>query len=191
MLMGQAKQRGTKEQREAQAKAKVEALKPLSIVCNHCQADITEVHTMDARGIQGVDAAFAGMCSCGHTTWAIAGNPNAVADFAESMQSAVGEEAIVGSMPVKRRMHAYINETRQDRVLLDEFPCAECGARILLDNAEARELAAPVRHAVQFGDCVDCGAAHMIVSASTKDDCVRLEPVFAEMKRSFERSGQL
>lgn len=97
--MGQAKQRGTKEQREAQAKAKIESLKPASIVCNHCKAEITEVHTMDTHGMRGIDAAFAGMCSCGHTTWAIAGDPEAAAGLAASMEETMGQEVIVGSMP--------------------------------------------------------------------------------------------
>ena len=188
--MGQAKRRGSIEEREAHANARVESLKPTSIVCYHCQAEIADVHTIDTRGLNGIDGAFAGRCSCGHTTWAIVGNPNAVAELAESMQSTMGEEAIVGSMAANRRMHAYINETRRESVLLDSFPCADCGARISLDRDEAQELAAPVRHAVQFGDCIDCGAAHMIVSASAKADCIRLEPVFAEMKRSFELAAQ-
>jgi len=97
--MGQAKQRGTKEQREAQAKAKIEAFKPASIVCNHCKAEITEVHTMDMRGMRGLDAAFAGMCSCGHTTWAIAGDREAAAGLAASMEETIGQEVMVGAMP--------------------------------------------------------------------------------------------
>jgi dienelactone hydrolase len=97
--MGQAKQRGSKDEREAQAKAKVESIKPASIVCNQCQAAITEVHTMDTRGLDGIDGAFAGMCSCGHTTWAIAGDPNAVAELAASMEETMDEQFILGSMP--------------------------------------------------------------------------------------------
>jgi hypothetical protein len=37
--MGQAKYRGTKDDRAAQAIARIEALKPKFIVCNNCQAE--------------------------------------------------------------------------------------------------------------------------------------------------------
>lgn len=101
--MGQAKQRGTKQEREAQAKAKVEALKPTSIVCNYCKAEITDVHVMDTRGLRGIDGAFAGMCSCGHTTWAIAGTQEASAELIASMEEAIGQETLIGSMPRSNR----------------------------------------------------------------------------------------
>ena len=83
------------------------------------------------------------------------------------------------------RLHAFINETRMEAVLLKSFPCADCGVSVFPDEVRAQVLDMPVRHGVQFGDCASCGASHMIVSASTKADCVALEPVFAEMKRSF------
>lgn len=83
------------------------------------------------------------------------------------------------------RLHAFINETRMDSVLLENFPCADCGAGVLPDEARERVLDTPIRHGIQFGDCASCGASHMIVSASTKAECVKLEPVFAEMKRSL------
>jgi hypothetical protein len=97
--MGQAKQRGNKQEREAQAKAKVQSLKPATIECNFCKEAITDVNVMDTRGMQGIDGAFAGMCACGHTTWALAGNPEAVADFAVSLEATMGHEAIIGSIP--------------------------------------------------------------------------------------------
>jgi hypothetical protein len=59
--MGQAKQRGSQAERVKEAKAKIEALKPATIVCNSCQKDITDIHVMDTRGMTGITAAFAGM----------------------------------------------------------------------------------------------------------------------------------
>lgn len=97
--MGQAKNRGTFEQRATQALAKIEAMKPASIVCNHCKAAITDVHIMDTKGLRGIDGAYAGICSCGHTTWAIASDPEAAARLAESIDATTGQEAIIGSMP--------------------------------------------------------------------------------------------
>jgi len=100
--MGQAKQRGSREERTAQAVARVETIKPKAIVCNHCKAEITDVHTMDVRGMRGIEGAFAGMCECGHTTWAVAGHPEAVAGLMESLHETTGGESILGSMPIKR-----------------------------------------------------------------------------------------
>jgi uncharacterized protein with PIN domain len=66
--MGQAKQRGSTEERAAQAIARIEAIKPKFIVCNNCKEQITDVHVMDSRGMVGIDGAFAGTCACGHST---------------------------------------------------------------------------------------------------------------------------
>jgi hypothetical protein len=99
--MGQAKQRGTQEQRAQQAKQKIEALKPDHIVCNNCKAEIMDVHVMDTRGIRGIDAAFAGLCpSCNQTTYALKGEPDAIADFAEAMQETMGDDPQIGSQNI-------------------------------------------------------------------------------------------
>jgi hypothetical protein len=100
--MGQAKQRGSRDERAAQAVARVEAIKPKAIVCNNCKAEITDVHTMDVREMVGIDGAFAGMCDCDHTTWAVAGQPGAVAGLMESLHETTGGESIIGSMPMER-----------------------------------------------------------------------------------------
>lgn len=100
--MGQAKQRGTKEQRIQQAQERIEALKPDHIVCNNCKAQIADVQAMDTRGMQGIDAAFAAQCpSCGHSTFALKGNPDAVADFAEVMQAEMDSDIQIGSQSNK------------------------------------------------------------------------------------------
>jgi hypothetical protein len=98
--MGQAKQRGNKDERAAQALAKIEALKPKAIVCNNCKAEIIDVHVMDSRGMTGIDGVFAGMCDCGHTTWAMAGHPDAVGRAMASLNETMGGESIIGSMPM-------------------------------------------------------------------------------------------
>lgn len=99
--MGQAKQRGNRDERAAQAVAKVEAIKPKAIVCNNCKTEITDVHVMDSRNMAGIDGAFAGMCECGHTTWAVAGHPDAVAGLMESLHETTGRAPMIGSMPLK------------------------------------------------------------------------------------------
>lgn len=100
--MGQAKQRGTAEERAAQAIARIEAIKPKFIVCNNCQAEITDVYVMDSRGMVGIDGAFAGMCNCGHSTWAMAGDREAVATAMMSLDEVTGGESVLGSMPIRR-----------------------------------------------------------------------------------------
>lgn len=100
-----------------------------------------------------------------------------------SREDRIAEAVKHGRRPL--RLHAFLNETRMEAVLLKNFPCADCGASVAPDEARAQVLDIPVRHGVQFGDCTSCGASHMVVSASTKADCVALEPVFAEMKRSL------
>jgi hypothetical protein len=96
--MGQARKRGTQEERQMQAKARIEALRPTSIVCNHCGKDIHEVQVMDSRGMVGIDGAFAGECECDQSTWAFAGNPDAVAQLVVSVDEKVGGQSKIGIM---------------------------------------------------------------------------------------------
>lgn len=94
--MGQAKQRGSQAERIAQAKARVDAFKPEHIGCNNCQAHITDIQTMDTRGMPGIDAVFAGICpDCGQCTYAMHGDPDAVADLNEAMNAAMSHEGIL------------------------------------------------------------------------------------------------
>jgi len=79
--MGQAKLKGNRELRVAQAIEKMKALKPEYIICNKCQAKLTEIITLDSRNMSGIDAAFSAHCIvCDHDTLAIKGNPEAVAN---------------------------------------------------------------------------------------------------------------
>lgn len=99
--MGQAKQRGSQEERAKQAREKIEMMKPATIVCNACKAEITDIHAMDTRGMPGIQAVFAGMCSCGHTTHAMLGDGDAVADLVMAMEETNGEQGILGSQLYK------------------------------------------------------------------------------------------
>lgn len=99
--MGQAKRRGSQEERAKQAQEKIESMKPAMIVCNACQAEITDIHAMNAQGIPGIRAVFAGICGCGNTTHAMLGSPEAVADLAVAMEETIGEQGILGSQLYK------------------------------------------------------------------------------------------
>lgn len=95
--MGQAKRRGSREQRISDAKAKSEAMKPDSITCNNCKAEITEITVLDTRNMDGVESAFAGICpECEETTWAVRGDPEAVADVMVALEAYSGGEGKLG-----------------------------------------------------------------------------------------------
>lgn len=90
--MGQAKLRGSREQRVAAAVAKVEALRPDHLICNSCKGEIKEIHAMDVRSLPGIDAAFAGICpTCKSSTYALSGEPEAVAMMTEVMRQEMGQ----------------------------------------------------------------------------------------------------
>ena len=102
--MGQAKLKGTFEQRRAQAIADTRARFPASVKCNNCEADLEEIHAMDVRGMPGLQLAGAAICpACSHTTWVLDGSPEALQRFQEFMAAEHGEEAKTG-VAVKPRL---------------------------------------------------------------------------------------
>jgi hypothetical protein len=101
--VGQAKQRGSLEQRIQQAKQKMDGSTPDHIICNNCKAEITEVHCLDTKGMRGIDAAFAGQCpACDQSTYAVKGEPKSIAAFMEAVQAATGSEPIIGAQTIKK-----------------------------------------------------------------------------------------
>ena len=85
--MGQAKRRGTLDDRIAQANARIEATRPEKLVCNGCGADVTTIHPVSTRGLSGIDAIWVGQCDCGQTTFAASGDPTAVQAFFDALGS--------------------------------------------------------------------------------------------------------
>jgi hypothetical protein len=74
--MGQAKQRGSQEQRISQAKAKTDALRPEKLVCGACKTAFTEFAAMDTRNMRGINAVFGGQCpACDESVMAFGGQP--------------------------------------------------------------------------------------------------------------------
>lgn len=99
--MGDAKRRGTQEQRIAAAVAKVEALRPDVIVCNECKAELRDIRRLDTRNMAGIEAAFAAHCElCASDTLALKGNTEAVASFIATMEEVTGEEGKMGMAAV-------------------------------------------------------------------------------------------
>ena len=97
--MGQAKLRGTYDERAAISRQTARAKFPSSVQCNNCQADLMEIESMDVRGMPGMRLAGAARCeSCTHTTWILDGTPEALSNFQDFMNRVHGEEAKVGAV---------------------------------------------------------------------------------------------
>ncbi|MBS1190479.1 MAG: hypothetical protein H6R10_2271 [Rhodocyclaceae bacterium] len=101
--MGQAKLRGSQEQRIAQARAKIEATRPEKLVCNSCQGDVTDIHPVSTRGLRGIEAIWMGQCQCGHTTFAASGEPKSVQAFFDAL--ATEGELAIGSQSQDGEKH--------------------------------------------------------------------------------------
>lgn len=93
--MGQAKKRGSLEQRVAQAQSKLAATRPEKLICNSCQAEVAELHPVSTRGLRGIESIWMGQCVCGHTTFAASGDPRSVQAFFEALGN--GAELRLGS----------------------------------------------------------------------------------------------
>ena len=95
--MGQAKNRGTQDQRIAQARAKIDALRPAKMVCGACKTSFTDFGLIDTQGMPGIHAAFGGVCpSCGETVLAFSGDKDAVANAMIAWQDAMESEGKLG-----------------------------------------------------------------------------------------------
>lgn len=95
--MGQAKQRGSKDQRVAQAKAKIDALRPEKLVCGACKTSFTDFESISTRHMPGIHAAFGGICpSCEETVLAFSGEKDAVANAMIAWQDAMESEGKLG-----------------------------------------------------------------------------------------------
>lgn len=95
--MGQAKQRGSLEQRISAAKGRIDALRPAEIICNDCKSEITEIEDLDIREMTGIDAAFAGVCKqCKGVTYAIKGNPDSIEALMVALSENTGEVPLIG-----------------------------------------------------------------------------------------------
>ena len=95
--MGQARQRGTQEQRVAQAKAKFEALRPEKLVCGACKTAFSDFDALDTRNMAGIQAAFDGICpSCGEAALSFSGERDAVANAMLAWQDAMENEGKLG-----------------------------------------------------------------------------------------------
>jgi hypothetical protein len=96
-IMGEAKRRGTPEERAQQARARVEALRPAQLVCGHCKTAFTTFDAIPAPGLHGIDAVFGGQCpNCGNDVVVFKGESKAVAEAMLAYERMMGENAKLG-----------------------------------------------------------------------------------------------
>lgn len=82
--MGQAKLRGSRDDRIKEAVEQLERLRPDKLTCNNCQTDFTDFEMLNTKGMDGVDMACVGECpSCKDVTWGLKGDPIICQAFAE------------------------------------------------------------------------------------------------------------
>lgn len=94
--MGQAKNRGTREARVAQAVGKAGPAPALS--CNACQAGLSDVAALDIRHLPGIVQAFGAHCAaCDQDTWAVRGEPTAVRAFYAALEKSAGQKVQLGT----------------------------------------------------------------------------------------------
>lgn len=95
--MGQAKLKGTFEQRKALAIATARAKFPASVKCNNCEQDLTDIHPMDVSGMVGMQLAASVICpSCTHITWILDGTPEALVQMQKFLQEEHGDDVKSG-----------------------------------------------------------------------------------------------
>jgi RNase P subunit RPR2 len=98
--MGQARTRGSLEQRKSAAVEKQLSLRPKYIICNHCQNTLTDMVPMDISGMKGIEAAFVAHCEhCDHDTYALKGDREAVAHAHIAIEDSTGSESKIGIVP--------------------------------------------------------------------------------------------
>lgn len=96
--MGEAKRRGTQQERELQAIAAARSRFPEFVECNACQAKLSEIESFDTRGLDGLNVAGGAWCECGNVTYILDGTPEAVEQFQEILAAQHGGEAKLGSV---------------------------------------------------------------------------------------------
>lgn len=98
--MGEAKSRGTQQDRVAAALARSTAapLAPPVIRCNLCQATLPDVQQLDAQALKGIQLAYKAHCgACSQDTWAVKGDPAAVRAFYDALEKAAGQKVELGT----------------------------------------------------------------------------------------------
>lgn len=97
--MGQAKNRGSQQERVELAIKIKSDIRPEFLICNECGGHINDFQELNTKGLPGITAAFAGVCSCGRATFAVSGNKDASVDVLSSLQEQFGLNSKIGHQP--------------------------------------------------------------------------------------------
>lgn len=97
--MGQAKNRGTQQERVAAAVLANAQGSPPTITCNVCHAVLPQAERLDTQGLKGIEVAFKSHCAaCDQDTWAVRGDAAAVRAFYAALEKSVGGTVQMGSV---------------------------------------------------------------------------------------------
>ena len=98
--MGQARLRGTPDQRKQAAIDKQLSLRPVADRGLLSQDNLAELQAIGISGMTGIDAAFAAHCPhCDHDTFAIKGEREAVARMHMAIEDATNSASQPGVVP--------------------------------------------------------------------------------------------
>lgn len=104
--MGEAKRRGTQEERRIKAQSRIDALRPEKLMCNECDGETTDIQVLDARGIAGVDAVFGGQCpKCHSNILAVRGTPEGAEAVMSAFMAANGKIGTLGVQNASGAVH--------------------------------------------------------------------------------------
>jgi hypothetical protein len=97
-ILGQAKHRGTQEERIAAAVMATALNSPPTIACNGCNAVLPQAERLDTQELKGIELAFKSHCAaCDQDTWAVRGEVAAVKAFYAALEKSVGGTVQLGS----------------------------------------------------------------------------------------------
>ena len=86
----------------------------------------------------------------------------------------------------QQQVHIIINNTQGDAVLVNSFPCYECGTKTRTKTSQNTVNDKPFIHGLQFGKCPQCSAFHMIASARSTSECDDLIPIVQSFAESLK-----
>ena len=89
--MGQAKRRGTMNERVNNAEERKKKQIPTVIECNDCGAEISKIEALESRPLIGVTGAYVGKCTvCNSSTIGMTGDPETVKYYMQIFANSLG-----------------------------------------------------------------------------------------------------
>jgi hypothetical protein len=96
--MGEAKNRGSEQDRIAQALGRAVAPAAPEIKCNSCGAVLPDSDRLDVTEFEGIEIAYKSHCAaCEQDTWAVRGASSSVRAFYDALEKASGRAVQLGT----------------------------------------------------------------------------------------------